>query len=135
MLVYSIASRESLEEARTLKKSIDAIKGGFHGNSCVLVGNKADLRRQRKVTTMEARTVAREIGCGVFEVSAATDIEPVFDVFKYTIARTLDCKERTPFEQSITRTIKNANTLDGGKRLFGKRLSMRSKTRDRTKTL
>ena len=99
----------------------------------MLVGNKADLRRQRKVTTMEARTVAREIGCGVFEVSAATDIEPVFDVFKYTIARTLDGSERPPFE--VNRAIKSPTASEGGKRIFGKRLSMRSKTRDRTKTL
>ena len=98
-----------------------------------MVGNKADLRRRRKVTTMEARTVAREIGCRVFEVSAATDIEPVFDVFKYTIARTLDCKEGPHIE--VNRTIKSHSTSEGGKRIFGKRLSMRSKTRDRTKTL
>ena len=122
-----------MEEARALKKRIDSIKGEFTRNSCVMVGNKADLRRQRKVTTMEARTVAREIGCGVFEVSAATDIEPVFDVFKYTIARALDCKEQPPFE--INRTIKSNSASEGGKRLFGKRLSMRPKTRDRTKTL
>lgn len=132
-MVYSIANRESLDETKALKKKIDDIKGGFNRNSCVMVGNKADLRRQRKVTTMEARTVAREIGCGVFEVSAATDIEPVFDVFKYTITRALDCKQQPPFQ--INRTIKSNSGSEGGKRIFGKRLSMRSKSRDRTKTL
>jgi len=133
LLVYSVENRESLEEAKNLKKKIDAIKVGFNRNSCVMVGNKADLGRQRKVTTMEARTVAREIGCRVFEVSAANDIEPVFDVFSYTISRVLDSKEQPPF--AIHRTMKSTNASEGGKRLFGKMLSMKPKTRDRTKTL
>ena len=122
-----------MEEAKCLKKNIDAIKGLNNRLCCVLVGNKADLRRQRQVTTGEASKVAYEIGCRFFEVSAAEQIEQVHEVFKYTIARTLDRKERAVVE--MTRAIKPHGALEGGKRIFGKRLGMRTKSRDRTKTL
>ena len=131
--MYSIVSKESLEEVKHLKKCIDKMKGGYNRNYCVLVGNKSDLHRQRQVTTMEAKGVARDIDCGIFEVSAAEEIEPVLEVFKYTIARTLDRKEHAVVETS--RPTKTHHHAEGGKRIFGKRLSMRSKSRDRTKTL
>ncbi len=131
MLVYSIVSRESFEEMKELKKSIDQIKGIYNRTACVLVGNKSDLRRQRQVTTIEAKGLARDLDCGLFEVSAAEDIEPVTEVFRHAISRTLDRKERIALEMSRTRKAGN----EGGKKIFGKRLGMRSKSRDRTKTL
>ena len=133
MLVYSIVSRESFEEVKELKKAIDQIKGIFSRTACVLVGNKSDLRRQRQVTTIEAKGLARDLDCGLFEVSAAEEIEPVTEVFRHTISKALDRKERSVVE--ISRTNKVSNNNEGGKRIFGKRLSMRVKSRDRTKTL
>eukprot|EP00794_Sanderia_malayensis_P007111 gene7111-7915_t len=141
MLVYSIVSRESFEEVKELKNTIDEIKGIFSRTACVLVGNKSDLRRQRQVTTIEAKGLARDLDCGLFEVSAAEDIEPVAEVFRHAITRTFDRKECNLLEQSRTRRAGNSNNnnnnsnSEGGRKKFGKRLSMRSKSRDRTKTL
>jgi len=38
----------------------------------VLVGNKLDLEKDRKVTTEEGQALARELGCPFFESSAKT---------------------------------------------------------------
>ncbi len=138
MLVYSIISRESFEQVKELKKNIDKIKGIYSRTACVLIGNKCDLRHQRQVTTIEAKGLARDLDCGIFEVSAAEEIEPITEVFRHTISRTLDRKERALLDSSRARKAggaSNNNNNEGGKKIFGKRLGMRTKSRDRTKTL
>jgi len=69
VLVYSVASKSSLEVVKALnEKIIDAC--GTNDVPRVLVGNKSDLHIDRVISTEEGKALAQEFGCAFIECSA-----------------------------------------------------------------
>jgi Ras family protein len=79
VLVYSIASRPSFEMIRVLNDKILNATGNDKVPR-IIVGNKTDLGKQRKVEHAEAQQLAKELGCDFVETSAKNNehIEEVF---------------------------------------------------------
>eukprot|EP00004_Rigifila_ramosa_P009670 TRINITY_DN212_c0_g1_i1.p1 TRINITY_DN212_c0_g1~~TRINITY_DN212_c0_g1_i1.p1 ORF type:complete len:828 (-),score=192.76 TRINITY_DN212_c0_g1_i1:88-2550(-) len=69
LIVYSITSRASFDEAAHMYALVQRVKETEHPPVC-LVGNKADLESDRQVTTAEGRELARAWGAPFFETSA-----------------------------------------------------------------
>jgi GTPase KRas protein len=72
LLVYSITSRESFEEIRTFQQQILRVKDK-DVFPMVVVGNKLDLKDERKVSTEEGKMLADEFKCKFLETSAKTN--------------------------------------------------------------
>jgi GTPase SAR1 family protein len=80
LLVYSIASRESLAAARAWAGRLRELQDGIVPEVAsrrertrpllVLVGNKSDLDEQRQVTPAEGQALAAELGVGFVETTA-----------------------------------------------------------------
>ncbi|KAJ7308150.1 hypothetical protein JRQ81_008664 [Phrynocephalus forsythii] len=70
VLVFSVTSRQSLEELRPIHQQIVQIKGSVETIPIMLVGNKCDEAQQREVATPEGEAVAREWKCAFMETSA-----------------------------------------------------------------
>jgi len=79
LLVYSIASRQTFDEAANLREQLIRVKETDQF-PMVLVGNKCDLEIKRQVTTAEGVELARHFKCPFFETSAAkrTNVEECF---------------------------------------------------------
>ncbi|KAJ6247714.1 ras gtpase-related [Anaeramoeba flamelloides] len=79
LIVYSITSRESFEE---VTKTIEAIKEikEIEDFPMVIVGNKTDLEKDRKISQNEAMDLAKTYNCPFFETSAKNrpDVEKAF---------------------------------------------------------
>ncbi|KAL8801701.1 MAG: hypothetical protein Q9223_005299 [Gallowayella weberi] len=85
MLVYSIASKQSLEMIRVLRDKI-LNHLGADWVPMMIVGNKSDLKpEQRHVSADEGRRVAEEFKCGFTEASARLDTN-VSKAFEQMIA-------------------------------------------------
>ena len=69
LLVYSITSRSSFDEASEFRRLIVQYQES-NTVPMVLVGNKSDLECDRSVTTTEGRQLAASFGCPFFETSA-----------------------------------------------------------------
>jgi len=69
MLVYSVASRSSLELIKTLNDKI-LTACGTEKVPRVLVGNKSDLHLERQISKAEGEALAKQWGCSFFECSA-----------------------------------------------------------------
>ncbi|TPX59797.1 hypothetical protein PhCBS80983_g02242 [Powellomyces hirtus] len=69
MLVYSVASRASLEMCAVVRDKILNYTG-MEWVPLVLVGNKLDLHQSRQVSTEEAQKLAKEWNCAAVECSA-----------------------------------------------------------------
>lgn len=70
-MVYSITSPSSFEKVKEIRESIKWTKD----SDCVpiiLVGNKKDLEKDRKVDTAAVEAFAQQIGCPSMEASAKT---------------------------------------------------------------
>ena len=69
LLVFAINDKESFN---LLKGKRDRVLKGKHGKGCpiVLVGNKSDLEKERKVTSAEAKQLADEWKAEYIETSA-----------------------------------------------------------------
>ncbi|XP_058137094.1 GTP-binding protein Di-Ras1 [Dasypus novemcinctus] len=72
VLVFSVTSRQSLEELGPIHQLIAQIKGGVDGVPVMLVGNKCD-ETQREVDAREAQAVAQAWKCAFMETSAKLD--------------------------------------------------------------
>lgn len=75
IVVYSINDHYSFEVARQMVKLIKEVRKP-HGECqvpVILVGNKRDLRRGRRVSKEEARETASEFSCSHYETSALTN--------------------------------------------------------------
>ena len=73
ILVFSITSRQSLEELKPIYDEIVEIKGGDTEHiPIMLVGNKSD-ETQREVPVHEAGEVAKRWNCAFLETSAKTN--------------------------------------------------------------
>lgn len=70
ILVYSITSRQSLDELRAIYKDIVEIKGGagLKNAPMMLVGNKCDESSSRDVPTSTGEKLAQDWGCAFMEV-------------------------------------------------------------------
>eukprot|EP01119_Soliformovum_irregulare_P010284 TRINITY_DN2520_c1_g1_i1.p1 TRINITY_DN2520_c1_g1~~TRINITY_DN2520_c1_g1_i1.p1 ORF type:complete len:126 (+),score=27.43 TRINITY_DN2520_c1_g1_i1:26-379(+) len=69
VLVYSITSRSSFDEAKIFWDQINRVKNGTPF-SVILVGNKRDLQDERQVTTDQGSELAKSWGIPFVEVSA-----------------------------------------------------------------
>lgn len=75
ILVYSVVSRQSLDELRPIWTEINTVRGADITNIPVmLVGNKSDETASlREVTTAEGAALAKQWKCAFMETSAKTD--------------------------------------------------------------
>ncbi|KAJ8927656.1 hypothetical protein NQ314_019858 [Rhamnusium bicolor] len=91
LICYSVTDRHSYQEASEYKKLIQKVRAS-EDTPLVLVGNKFDLHMQRKVTTEEGKSLARQFGCPFYETSAClrTYVDDAF----HTLVREIRRKER-----------------------------------------
>ncbi|CAN8028356.1 unnamed protein product [Ixodes persulcatus] len=74
ILVYSITSRQSLEELRPIFEVIREVKGDdTEGIPVMLVGNKSDESDSREVEAPTGQEEAKRWACGFLETSAKTN--------------------------------------------------------------
>lgn len=73
LLVFAVNDRESFE---CLEKKRDRILKLKKGENCpiVLVGNKCDLEKERVITEVEARELAKSWNAGYIETSATVSL-------------------------------------------------------------
>ncbi|NP_001119893.1 GTP-binding protein Di-Ras1b isoform X1 [Danio rerio] len=72
ILVYSITSKQSLEELKPIYQQILAIKGNVENIPIMLVGNKSD-ETQREVKTEDGEAQSKTWKCAFMETSAKTN--------------------------------------------------------------
>ncbi|XP_050514192.1 GTP-binding protein Rit1-like [Diabrotica virgifera virgifera] len=91
LICYSVTDRHSFQEALEYKKLIQKVRAS-EDTPLVLVGNKFDLHVQRKVSTEEGKSLARQFGCPFYETSAClrTYVDDAF----HTLVREIRKKER-----------------------------------------
>ncbi|KAM4639593.1 DIRA2 protein, partial [Probosciger aterrimus] len=70
ILVYSITSRQSLEELKPIYEQICQIKGDIENIPIMLVGNKNDESQNREVDSSEGEAMAKKWKCAFMETSA-----------------------------------------------------------------
>ncbi|RWS31293.1 GTP-binding protein Di-Ras2-like protein [Leptotrombidium deliense] len=75
MLVYSITSKQSLEEVLPIFNLIKEVKGSEESIPIILIGNKCDEEAMREVKTDYAQDCVNKVfkGCGFMETSAKTN--------------------------------------------------------------
>ena len=71
ILVFSIDDNNSFESIKNYASQINKIKMG--GLPIILVGNKCDLDKERKITKENAQEYANSIGATYFECSSLND--------------------------------------------------------------
>lgn len=69
ILVFSVTSKQSLEELKPIYQQIVQIKGSVESIPIMLVGNKCD-ETQREVESREGEAMAKEWKCAFMETSA-----------------------------------------------------------------
>jgi Ras family protein len=69
VLVYSVASRTSMETVKVLNEKI-INESGSTTVPRVLVGNKSDLHNDRSISVEEGKRTAEELNCAFIECSA-----------------------------------------------------------------
>ncbi|KAG5419092.1 RAS1 [Candida metapsilosis] len=85
LLVYSINSKNSLEELQTFYEQILRVKDSDQV-PVLVVGNKCDLEMERQVSYEEGQALANSFNCPFLETSAKLRInveEAFFDLVKY----------------------------------------------------
>ena len=96
ILVFAINDLETFEALKSKVKRIE--KNEADQLPIVLVGNKCDLKDQRKVSEQEAEEFAKTIGAKYFETSSLDDangnVKVVFQVCGEMILKKTDNKER-----------------------------------------
>ncbi|KAM3846506.1 GTP-binding protein Di-Ras2 [Vipera latastei] len=70
ILVYSVTSRQSLEELKPIYEQICQIKGDTESFPIMLVGNKNDEDHNREVQTADGEATAKKWKCAFMETSA-----------------------------------------------------------------
>ncbi|CAD7685841.1 unnamed protein product [Nyctereutes procyonoides] len=106
ILVYSITSKQSLEELGPIYKLIVQIKGSVEDIPVMLVGNKCD-ETQREVDTREAQAVAQEWKCAFMETSAKMNYN-VKELFQELL--TLETRRNMSLNIDGKRTSKQKRT-------------------------
>ncbi|XP_077156031.1 GTP-binding protein Di-Ras2 [Ranitomeya variabilis] len=70
ILVYSVTSRQSLEELKPIYEQICQIKGDVESIPIMLVGNKSDESQNREVENSDGEAIAKKWKCAFMETSA-----------------------------------------------------------------
>lgn len=70
ILVFSVTSRQSLEELKPIYEQICQIKGDTESIPIMLVGNKNDEDHNREVQTADGEAMAKKWKCAFMETSA-----------------------------------------------------------------
>lgn len=70
ILVYSVTSRQSLEELKPIYEQICQIKGDVESIPIMLVGNKSDETQNRELESSEGEAIAKKWKCAFMETSA-----------------------------------------------------------------
>ncbi|XP_026527318.1 GTP-binding protein Di-Ras2 [Pseudonaja textilis] len=70
ILVYSVTSRQSLEELKPIYEQICQIKGDTESIPIMLVGNKSDEDHNREIQTADGEAMAKKWKCAFMETSA-----------------------------------------------------------------
>lgn len=73
ILVYSITSKQSLEELKPIYEQIVQIKGDVENIPIMLVGNKCDETSGREVESPTGEAVSKKWKCAFMETSAKTN--------------------------------------------------------------
>ncbi|XP_066473646.1 GTP-binding protein Di-Ras2 [Tiliqua scincoides] len=73
ILVFSVTSRQSLEELKPIYEQICQIKGDIDSIPIMLVGNKSDEDHNREVQTSDGEAMAKKWKCAFMETSAKTN--------------------------------------------------------------
>ena len=73
ILMYSVTSKQSMEELKPIYQEIIQIKGDVEGIPIMLVGNKMDEESTREVTTQLGTALAKMWNCAFMETSAKTN--------------------------------------------------------------
>ncbi|KAF0041581.1 hypothetical protein F2P81_005113 [Scophthalmus maximus] len=73
ILVFSVTSRQSLEELKPIYQQVLSIKGSVDSIPVMLVGNKSDETAQREVDTKAGEAQAAAWKCAFMETSAKTN--------------------------------------------------------------
>ena len=108
IVLYDITDETSFENIKNWMIDID--KFGKQGVLKVLIGNKKDLEKQRKVTREAGESLANKYGINFFEVSAKdnTNIEELFlDTAKCLIEK----NENANVEDIGTNVVLNSNKI------------------------
>ncbi|XP_037093232.1 GTP-binding protein Di-Ras2-like [Pollicipes pollicipes] len=74
ILVYSITSRQSLDEISSIFNVISEVKGDLQDIPIVLVGNKCDENDKREVSQAEGEAQAKACRCAFLETSAKNNV-------------------------------------------------------------
>jgi small GTP-binding protein len=110
VLMYDITSEDSFLSIKTWLKSIKEVS--CDKISIMLVGNKIDMEKDRKVSEAEGRVLAESNGLLFLEASAKDDIN-VKETFSKITKCVLDKKEM-PLEISGVNLKKNKNNKKDG---------------------
>ncbi|XP_018412179.1 PREDICTED: GTP-binding protein Di-Ras2 [Nanorana parkeri] len=70
ILVFSVTSRQSLEELKPIYEQICQIKGDVESIPIMLVGNKSDETQNRELESSEGEAIAKKWKCAFMETSA-----------------------------------------------------------------
>lgn len=99
LLVFAIISLSSWRELKSLREKIQRVKDS-DTTPMVIIGNKADLRNERTVSTKEAEEYCRGVNCPYLETSAKTgnNVAESFHEVVRQIAKS------TPAPESLTHT-------------------------------
>lgn len=90
LLVYSVTERSTFVALRQFKAMVDRVRN-YEPVPMILVGNKSDLEKRRKVSKRDGEFLAKEFGCAFFETSAA--LRHNVDQIYYEIVRCIRRKE------------------------------------------
>ncbi|EAT32608.1 AAEL015232-PA [Aedes aegypti] len=90
IICYSVTDRHSFQEASEYRKLIARVRL-TEDIPLVLVANKLDLQSQRKVSTEEGKTLAKQFGCPFYETSAA--LRHYIDEAFFSLVREIRRKE------------------------------------------
>ncbi|KAI6178873.1 hypothetical protein M3Y98_00549000 [Aphelenchoides besseyi] len=85
ILVYSISSKQSLEELRPIITMLQEVRTDLSDVPVVLVGNKKDEQQRREVTTELGAKLAQRWGCGFIETSAKNN-ENITELFQLLLS-------------------------------------------------
>ena len=108
VLVYSVTSPTSFDQAKKIQKQILRVKD-TPDIPIMLVANKIDLEDERAISTEEGKHLARELNCGYIETSAKTGYN-TSDTFLRLARRINKWREGHP-NSTPTRTVEKRCTL------------------------
>ncbi|VDD96632.1 unnamed protein product [Enterobius vermicularis] len=91
ILVYSVTSRQSLEELGPILLMFKEVRGeALQDIPIMLVGNKKDDEKKRQVTTEVGEKLASKWGIGFIETSAKNN-ENITELFEQLLAKEKKC--------------------------------------------